>query len=174
MRNFPILSDFSSVIRVRFEVGLADLLRRAHVDKKLHFVLLVLYAIQSCLDAELCLWLDELHVLWQLVLFLHLTQPVIIFLLVFRVAYLNHVLTEQAQELWLTHRLLNSAIVLLLSFGLLRLSVGVAIASCRPGSFLYFETIIVLLINIKTGSCHRDSLSGCLCAKLLSMNYEQK
>lgn len=70
-------------------------------------MLFILYAIEGGLHTELSAGLNKLHVLWQLVLFLHLAQPIIILLFVFGVGDLNHVLTKQAHEFWAAHRLLD-------------------------------------------------------------------
>lgn len=112
VRDAPILPSLSAVVGVRLEPWPVYFLRGTHVDEEFHFLLLAAMACECGLDAKLWLGLDELHVLWKLSLPLHLPQPLVVLILVFGIADLDHVFIEQPHELGLTHRLLDFAEVL--------------------------------------------------------------
>lgn len=106
------MTGLAFIVGNGFEARFLNVGARAHIDEELHLMLFVLYAIQSSLHTKFWCRLDELHVLWQFVLLLHLTKPVIVLLLIFGVGDFDHVLVEEAHELWTAHRLFDLADIL--------------------------------------------------------------
>lgn len=104
--NLPTVSDLSFVIGGRLAARFLQIFTFTHVHKKLHFVCFVLLGDDKGPKAESRLKLNNFHVFGQFLLALQLTQVFVVFVFVFRVRDLDHVLVQETQKLGLLHRLL--------------------------------------------------------------------
>ena len=103
IRHLPTIANFPILSFLRLAARSLKILTLTHIDKKLHLMFFIFLWDKKCSKTKFRSNLSYLHMFWQLLLSLQLTEILIILIFIFRIWDLYHIFVEKTHKLRLLH-----------------------------------------------------------------------